>query len=109
MRPSDLREQTLAVLTELRKQLPFPLLGFDMDKHNVFMNETLKAYCDRPTSSSRAAGPTGRTTRCGWTKPAMQSNSKPAGDSDLKPATRGVVRMGQFHDVVEGWKDQATD
>ncbi|WP_284282238.1 hypothetical protein, partial [Bradyrhizobium liaoningense] len=38
---------------------------------------------------------------CVWipTKPAMHSNSKPAGYSDLKPATRGVVRMGQFHDV----------
>ena len=43
------------------------------------------------------------------TKPAMHSNSKPAGDSDLKPATRGVVRMGQFHDVVEGWEGQETD
>jgi len=42
------------------------------------------------------------------TKPAMHSNSKPAGDSDLKPATRGVVRMGQFHDVVEGWEGQET-
>jgi len=40
------------------------------------------------------------------TKPAMHSNSKPAGYSDLKPATRGVVRMGQFHDVVEGWEGQ---
>ncbi|MCK1708124.1 MULTISPECIES: hypothetical protein [unclassified Bradyrhizobium] len=42
------------------------------------------------------------------TKPAMHSNSKPAGYSDLKPATRGVVRMGQFHDVVEGWEGQET-
>jgi hypothetical protein len=42
------------------------------------------------------------------TKPAMHSNSKSAGYSDLKPATRGVVRMGQFHDVVEGWEGQET-
>jgi hypothetical protein len=42
------------------------------------------------------------------TKPAMHSNSKPAGYSDLKPATRGVVRMGQIHDVVEGWEGQET-
>ena len=42
------------------------------------------------------------------TKPAMHSNSKPAGYSDLKPATRGVVRMGQFHDVVEDWEGQET-
>lgn len=42
------------------------------------------------------------------TKPAMHSNSKPAGYSDRKPATRGVVRMGQFHDVVEGWEGQET-
>jgi len=46
--PLIVREQTLlsAVLTELRKQLPFALLGFDTDNDTVFMNETLKAYCD---------------------------------------------------------------
>ena len=32
------------VLTELRKQLPFALLGFD---DSVFINETLKAYCEQ--------------------------------------------------------------
>jgi hypothetical protein len=42
------------------------------------------------------------------TKPAMHSNSKPVGYSDLKPATRGVIRMGLFHDVVEGWEGQET-
>jgi len=30
------REQTL--LTEVRKRLPFPLLGFDTDNDSVFMN-----------------------------------------------------------------------
>jgi hypothetical protein len=55
--PLIVREQTLlsTVLTELRKQLPFALVGLDTDNDTVFMNETLKAYCD--------AGPTGRTTR----------------------------------------------
>ncbi|MBN8973736.1 MAG: hypothetical protein J0H51_17200 [Rhizobiales bacterium] len=42
------------------------------------------------------------------TKPAMHSNSKPAGYSDLKSATRGVIRMGLVHDVVEGWEGQET-
>jgi hypothetical protein len=47
--PLLVREQTLlsAVLTELRKQLPFALLGLDTDNDSVFMNETLKAYCDQ--------------------------------------------------------------
>jgi hypothetical protein len=47
--PLLVREQTLlsTVLTELRKQLPFPLLGLDTDNDSVFMNETLKAYCDQ--------------------------------------------------------------
>lgn len=46
--PLLVREQTLlsAVLTEMRKQLPFALLGLDTDNDSVFMNETLKAYCD---------------------------------------------------------------
>lgn len=44
--PLLVREQTLlsSVLTELRKQLPFALLG--LDTNTVFMNETLKADCD---------------------------------------------------------------
>lgn len=32
--------------TELRKQLPFALLGLDTDNDTAFMNEKLKAYCD---------------------------------------------------------------
>ena len=34
-------------LTELRKLLPFPLLGFDTDNDSVFMNETVRDYCLR--------------------------------------------------------------
>jgi hypothetical protein len=47
--PLLVREQTLlsTVLTELRKQLPFTLLGLDTDNDSVFMNETLKTYCDQ--------------------------------------------------------------
>jgi hypothetical protein len=42
------REQRLltVVLGEMRKQMPFPLLGFDTDNDSVFMNETVKTYCE---------------------------------------------------------------
>lgn len=45
--PVLVREQTLltAVLDEIRKLLPFPLLGFDTDNDSVFMNETVRDYC----------------------------------------------------------------
>jgi hypothetical protein len=33
------------VLAEVRKRLPFPLLGFDTDNDSVFMNETVRDYC----------------------------------------------------------------
>ena len=33
------------MLSELRKLLPFPLLGFDTDNDGVFMNETVRTYC----------------------------------------------------------------
>jgi hypothetical protein len=41
------REQTLlvAVLDELRKSMPFELLGFDTDNDSVFINETVRDYC----------------------------------------------------------------
>jgi hypothetical protein len=45
--PVLVREQHLvvAVLGEIRRRLPFPLLGFDVDNDSVFMNETVRDYC----------------------------------------------------------------
>ena len=45
--PLLVREQRLLteVLSEVRKLLPFPLLGFDTDNDSVFMNETVRDYC----------------------------------------------------------------
>ena len=45
--PLLVREQTLLVdvLGEIRRRLPFPLLGFDTDNDTVFMNETVRDYC----------------------------------------------------------------
>src|SRR5450759_3940371 len=47
--PLLVREQTVltVALTELRKLLPFALLGFDTDNDSVFMNETVRDYCLR--------------------------------------------------------------
>jgi hypothetical protein len=45
--PLLVREQKLLteVLTELRKLMPMPLLGFDTDNDAVFINETVCDYC----------------------------------------------------------------
>ena len=45
--PLLVREQTLLteVLGEVRKRMPFALLGFDTDNDSVFMNETVRDYC----------------------------------------------------------------
>jgi hypothetical protein len=45
--PLLVREQGLLreVLGEVRKLLPFALLGFDTDNDSVFMNETVRDYC----------------------------------------------------------------
>jgi hypothetical protein len=45
--PLLVREQRLLteVLGEMRKLLPFALLGFDTDNDSVFMNETVRDYC----------------------------------------------------------------
>ena len=47
--PLLVREQWLLteVLDELRKFLPFPLLGLDTDNDSVFMNETVRDHCQR--------------------------------------------------------------
>jgi hypothetical protein len=46
--PLLFREQHLLseVMTALRPMLPFPLLGFDTDNDSVFMNETIKGWCE---------------------------------------------------------------
>jgi len=45
--PLLVREQVLVteVLEEIRRVLPFALLGFDTDNDTAFMNETVQAYC----------------------------------------------------------------
>jgi hypothetical protein len=45
--PLLVREQTLLVdvLGEIRRRLPFPMLGLDTDNDTVFMNETVRDYC----------------------------------------------------------------
>ncbi len=47
--PLLVREQRLLteVLGELRTLLPFPLLGLDTDNDSVFMNETVRDYCQQ--------------------------------------------------------------
>ena len=46
--PLLVREQKLLteVLSEMRERMPFALLGFDTDNDSVFMNETVKTYCE---------------------------------------------------------------
>jgi hypothetical protein len=53
------REQTVLVevLSEVRKLLPFELLGFDTDNDTLFMKETVCDYCQVPASGSPAVGP----------------------------------------------------
>lgn len=45
--PLLVREQGVLtrVLDEMRTQMPFALLGFDSDNDSVFMNETVRDYC----------------------------------------------------------------
>jgi hypothetical protein len=46
--PLLVREQKLLtdVLSAMRERMPFALLGFDTDNESVFMNETVKTYCE---------------------------------------------------------------
>ena len=46
--PLLFREQQLLseVMTVMREVMPFPLLGFDTDNDTVFINETIKSWCE---------------------------------------------------------------
>ena len=79
--PLIVREQTLlsTVLTELRKQLPFALLGLDTDNDTVFMNETLKlkTYCDTANMVFTRCRPYRKFAKAKQTLRAL--TSKPSG------------------------------
>jgi hypothetical protein len=44
---------------EIRKRVPFPLLGFDTDNDSVFMNETVQSYCKAPIENPNWIGTDG--------------------------------------------------
>ena len=80
--PLLVREQRLLteVLSEMRKLLPFALLGFDTDNDSVFMNETVRDYCQQAGIwSSRAAVPIARTTRRGSSRRTAPSSGASVG------------------------------
>ena len=57
--PLSVREQTLltGVLGEIRKLLPFTLVGLDADNDSVFANETVRNHCLSALSSGSATAP----------------------------------------------------
>ena len=64
--PLLVREQTLlvGVLTQLRRLMPFPLFGLDVDNDTVFMRTRPCAITAKPRAlCSPAAGPIARTTK----------------------------------------------
>ena len=44
--PHRTREEVVSLLDALRQQLPFPLLGIDCDNDSLFINTSLKRYCE---------------------------------------------------------------
>lgn len=44
--PHRTREEVVLLLGTLRQQLPFPLLGIDCDNDGMFINTSLKRYCE---------------------------------------------------------------
>jgi hypothetical protein len=65
--PMLVREKTLIIMTveELRRELPFPLLGMDVDNDSAFINSTLLGYCKERELNSRDPVLTKRMTRRG--------------------------------------------
>src|SRR5207302_15915 len=68
--PLLVREQRLLteVLSEMRKLLPFALLGLDTDNNSVFMNDTVRDYCLAAGVEFTRCRPYQRTTRRGSSK-----------------------------------------
>ena len=68
------REQTLVTLTvdEIRRKLPFSILGLDVDNDSAFINETVLAYCGERGIQMTGRGLTKRTTKHGLSRRMAQ-------------------------------------
>jgi hypothetical protein len=73
--PLLVREQRLLteVLGELRKLLPFPLLGLDTDNDSVFMNETVRNYCQQVGIEFTRCRPYRKNDQLGWSRRMARS------------------------------------
>ena len=93
--PMLVREQKLLteVLSAMRERMPFALLGFDTDNDSVFMNETVKTYCDEAGLVSRAVVPIARTTRPGSSRRTAPWSGVPL----VTGATRDWTRRRRWH------------
>ena len=69
------REQTLVTLTvdEIRRKLPFCILGLDVDNDSAFINETVLAYCGERGIQMTRSRAYKRTTRHGLSKRTVRS------------------------------------
>ena len=68
--PLLVREQTvlIAVLSEVRKRMPFALLGFDTDNDSVFINETVQSYCKEAGMAFTRCRPYRKNDQHGWSR-----------------------------------------
>ena len=84
--PLLVREQKLLteVLSEIRKRMPFALLGFDTDNDSVFMNETVKTYCEEAGLMFTRCRPIARTTRPGWSRRTAPWSGTPSAIGAMK-------------------------
>jgi hypothetical protein len=100
--PLLVREQRLLteVLGEIRKLLPFPLLGLDTDNDSAFMNETVPDYCEQVGIEFTRCRPYRKKDQA-WVE---QKNGGRAPHDRLSPlqgpGSRGVVGAIVFRDAA---------
>src|SRR4051794_5731721 len=91
--PLLVREQVLLknVLGELRKLMPFDLLGFDTDNDSVFINETIRDYCQAEGTVDRGV-PGGASH--GLEGGGGQADGATQAEAEAWPAPAGPAHRG---------------
>ena len=62
--PQRSQKAVSAAMVELQAQLPFPLLGVDSDNDSVFINETLKRFCEKEEVTFTRSRPYKKNDQC---------------------------------------------
>jgi hypothetical protein len=94
-------EAVFEELAEIRRRLPFPLLGLDSDNGGEFINRTLVHYCQDESITLTRARPYRKNDSCHIEQKKLVGGAPPGRlrpfEQEALPALNGVYALAEHH------------